>query len=374
MSQMVTTCANCRQQLAVTAADLRVGQGYVRCGRCDKVFNALLTLAEDEPAPTEPDSVAHGTRSVPTLEEDDLPPMPGREEPIPFGSSDEDEVEVVQTHVTGHFRSIVLEGDAGVARESDPEGESLPLPTPESTARAPEAPPSPDDAVARDILRQATSQPIDVLLEDSAQPAVPAAVIQVTRTDLPEGSDFDAAEALGSPRRASPLWTLAAVVLALLLLAQWVHHERARLVTVSWLQQPLRAVYGLFGQSVDPAWDLGRYEVQQLGSELRPGAPGNPAGRQTLVLQAAVAVNKDAPWAQPPPVLRVVLSDQWGNDLTTTDVPPRDWMLGEAPAHLTPGQRVDARLSLPAPERVSGFSLSPCLPDDQGALRCRDGS
>ena len=46
VSQMVTTCANCRQQLAVTAADLRIGQGYVRCGRCDKVFNALLTLAD----------------------------------------------------------------------------------------------------------------------------------------------------------------------------------------------------------------------------------------------------------------------------------------------------------------------------------------
>jgi predicted Zn finger-like uncharacterized protein len=54
MSHMVTTCSNCRQNLAVTAADLRVGQGYVRCGRCDKVFNALLTLAEDVPAPTEP--------------------------------------------------------------------------------------------------------------------------------------------------------------------------------------------------------------------------------------------------------------------------------------------------------------------------------
>src|SRR5690606_21362826 len=164
----------------------------VRCGRCDKVFNALLTLAEDEPAPTEPDSVAHGTRSVPTLEEDDLPPIPGREEPIPFGSSDEDEVEVVQTHVTGQFRSIVLEGDAGVARESGREGESVPLPAPGPMAPAWEAPPPADDAVARDILRQATSQPIDVLLEDSAQPAAPAAVIQVTRTDLPEGSDFDA--------------------------------------------------------------------------------------------------------------------------------------------------------------------------------------
>lgn len=32
--------------LAVTAEDLRAGQGYVRCGRCLNVFNALLSLSE----------------------------------------------------------------------------------------------------------------------------------------------------------------------------------------------------------------------------------------------------------------------------------------------------------------------------------------
>src|SRR6188768_3397806 len=98
MSDMFTTCPNCRLHLAVTAGDLRVGQGYVRCGRCDKVFNALLSLVEDVPAPPEPESVAHGTVSVPALE-DPLPPLPGGDGAIPFGSMDD--VEVVQTHVTG---------------------------------------------------------------------------------------------------------------------------------------------------------------------------------------------------------------------------------------------------------------------------------
>ncbi len=371
MSQMVTTCANCRQQLAVTAADLRVGQGYVRCGRCDKVFNALLTLAEDEPAPTAPDSVAHGTRSVPMLDEADLPPLPDRaNEPLPFGASDEDEVEVVQTHVTGQFRSIVLEGESGMAREAVAD---------EATTIGPPPPPpaAGSDEVALKIIRQATSQPIDALLdEEGAAPATAGVQLEApASTDAPTAEDFDADEALGNPRRAAPLWTVAAILLALALLAQWVHHSRAQLVTVPWLQQPLRTVYGLFGQQVEPAWELAHYEVQQLGAELRAGGTAaGPQGSHTLLLQAAVAMNREARWSQPPPVLRVVLSDQWGNDLQTTDVPPRDWMLGEAPARLTPGQRVDARLSLPAPARVSGFSLTPCLPDDHGALRCRDGS
>ena len=53
---MFTVCPKCTLTLAVTAADLRTGQGYVRCGRCLNVFNALLALSEEpasegEPAP-----------------------------------------------------------------------------------------------------------------------------------------------------------------------------------------------------------------------------------------------------------------------------------------------------------------------------------
>jgi predicted Zn finger-like uncharacterized protein len=44
---MYTVCPKCALTLAVTAADLRAGQGYVRCGRCANVFNALLALSEE---------------------------------------------------------------------------------------------------------------------------------------------------------------------------------------------------------------------------------------------------------------------------------------------------------------------------------------
>ena len=44
---MFTVCPKCALTLAVTAADLRAGQGYVRCGRCANVFNALLGLSEE---------------------------------------------------------------------------------------------------------------------------------------------------------------------------------------------------------------------------------------------------------------------------------------------------------------------------------------
>src|SRR5580658_10158206 len=47
MHSMFTVCPKCTLTLAVTAEDLRAGQGYVRCGRCLNVFNALLALSEE---------------------------------------------------------------------------------------------------------------------------------------------------------------------------------------------------------------------------------------------------------------------------------------------------------------------------------------
>ena len=59
---MFTVCPKCALTLVVTTEDLRVAQGYVRCGRCSSVFNALARLAEDRgtseesvgPAPAAP--------------------------------------------------------------------------------------------------------------------------------------------------------------------------------------------------------------------------------------------------------------------------------------------------------------------------------
>jgi predicted Zn finger-like uncharacterized protein len=43
---MFTVCPKCALTLVVTATDLRTAQGYVRCGRCSSVFNALARLSE----------------------------------------------------------------------------------------------------------------------------------------------------------------------------------------------------------------------------------------------------------------------------------------------------------------------------------------
>ena len=46
---VITICPKCALTLSVNAADLRVAQGQVRCGRCLAVFNALLALYDELP-------------------------------------------------------------------------------------------------------------------------------------------------------------------------------------------------------------------------------------------------------------------------------------------------------------------------------------
>jgi len=71
---MYTVCPKCALTLVVTAADLRVAQGFVRCGRCSNVFNALARLSEER------STVATGVAS-PTLSQPAPPPPPQEPEP-----------------------------------------------------------------------------------------------------------------------------------------------------------------------------------------------------------------------------------------------------------------------------------------------------
>jgi predicted Zn finger-like uncharacterized protein len=101
---MFTVCPKCALTLVVTAADLRVAQGYVRCGRCSSVFNALARLADERqgagaeaPAPpadfsssaAAPEELSSSAVSAepqaapPQAPETPAPPSMSEDEPIP---------------------------------------------------------------------------------------------------------------------------------------------------------------------------------------------------------------------------------------------------------------------------------------------------
>jgi Protein of unknown function (DUF3426) len=167
-----------------------------------------------------------------------------------------------------------------------------------------------------------------------------------------------------APRQKRPwLWATAISVLALLLLVQVVHRNRHSLITKAALEKPMRSIYSALGSSLEPNWDLKAYDVRQLGGEAM-------SGNSTSIMLRATVHNR-ATIAQPPPIIRAVLQDRFGNALSTTDIAPQDYLRTSPSARMHPDQRLDAELILEDPNRQAvGFELDACLPTRNGRLHC----
>ncbi len=85
---MFTVCPKCALTLVVTTEDLRVAQGYVRCGRCSSVFNALARLAEDRATSEESAAPAPPAPAAPPPGEQRPPQTPPPASPVPVSVSD----------------------------------------------------------------------------------------------------------------------------------------------------------------------------------------------------------------------------------------------------------------------------------------------
>jgi predicted Zn finger-like uncharacterized protein len=315
---MFTTCPACRMNLAVTANDLRIGQGYVRCGRCERVFNALMSLSEDVDPAEQSGLAAHGTGSMPALEE----PEDLGEQPADDKAPDKLDVDVTESSASGTVETIVLEGDGYLQTEEHVGEEEL-----------------------RERLQAITGVHEPGLHDSEAE------------------EELDADAILGNPPRQHWGWKAALVLLLLLLAGQMVHHYRHVLVANRWLEKPLQTLYGMFGQTLEPAWDLSAYDLRQLGGEALA------LNSTTIVLRATVQNRASHP--QPPPLIRVRLQDRFGNSLSTTAVAPDDYLKGPAPARMAPDQRLDVELRLEDPNRQAvSFDLDACLPGADGALHC----
>jgi predicted Zn finger-like uncharacterized protein len=216
---MFTTCPNCRLNLAVTASDLRIGQGYVRCGRCERVFNALLSLSEDLDQGQVSGHVATGTTSVPALEDSDSAVVsttagtptpatapPPLEDPHPDLRHEDDEswaritplrqlppeeMDVVESQSTGTFETIVLEGDGFLQTEEHVDENEVDAQLLELARQMADAPPDTSDEL--EFIEHPDEEVVMETIEDPAE-------------------QFDADLAVGNAPRQHRGWTVAAAV------------------------------------------------------------------------------------------------------------------------------------------------------------------
>jgi predicted Zn finger-like uncharacterized protein len=404
---MFTVCSKCNLRLTVTATDLRAAQGYVRCGRCHNVFNALAALADDPARQAVPASTAD-TQQRPVLTQPEPPhPEPDRPERRPPDTSPADialEFNPASTNInevfieaapgerTGTFESIVLMGDEPAA---DPPAAPDPVIAPQALS-APVTP-NAEDSAAVDVrrMRDALAEPdTRAASPAAAQPAprepdpppdAPAAREEpVVAAPDPEPSLVDwsfsseIASAIDEPPEAAllnptagaarlPRWALRAVacLLALGLLAQLVHHYRADLAATALLHGPLTALYQALGVPLAAGWNITDYEIRQLGATTDGAAAGD------LVVRASIS-NK-ASHDQPLPLLRVVMQDRFGNRVAGRDLKPVEYLGRGAPqvSLMQPGQRVDVQVAFRDPgQSATGFEVDACMADSDHTVTC----
>jgi predicted Zn finger-like uncharacterized protein len=149
-------------------------------------------------------------------------------------------------------------------------------------------------------------------------------------------------------------WGGAAAVLALVLLGQMIHENRAWLAAHGPLRGPLKSVYAALGVRVQPPVNLSAYQLRQWG------VTGDPNAAGTLRVRASI-LNTSAQ-LQPYPLLRVTLANRFGTHVGARDFEPAEY-LGRPTARLmTPGERADATLDIQDPGKdAEGFEIDVCL-------------
>ncbi len=386
--------------LAVTANDLRMGQGYVRCGRCANVFNALLALSEepvpaggaaagpagsdrtttsqlvralqdmaptpaaasisDQAPPPSPPAAAKAKADAPA------PPPAGAALHLPTEQSSDGAIENESTFAdgTGTFETIVLEGEAITQTEEYVPEESvdseLAALTKRLGRRSDDAPVDGAEpaANAADEGEPGEGEPDEALAEESEGDAAVAGL-------LAAGGLEPLPEIAGTRRaRAGWIWTAGSVALLLLLALQAVHHWRDALAVSPPWNALLTRAYAAIGVPLDPHWDLRAYDVRQQG------AVADPNDSQLIRVRLSLANHAARP--QPPPLLRLTLLDRYGKRISSGELTPEQyWPAGVPPRQfLAHDERIDSQLAVRDPSGASAsFELDVCLRGG-GGVRC----
>ena len=429
---MFTVCPKCALTLVVSAEDLRVAQGYVRCGRCSSVFNALARLTEEgqiaaesfeteapapaaspTPPPAPPDA---SPQSV--TDEDAIP-----EDALEFDPTTTDVASVfvepppnpLWTAATGTFKAMVAANqeaapaqqpdsrseEAAPAQDSDSQVDveldaellasilhiDLPEPpapreTPPPAARQapPPAPRETPPPAARQAAPPAPRAPPPAAAQEAPRPAA--------RETPPPGPAPEApvrARSVASQARAPRRMRLGEDLSA--------STRTARLLPHLWHAGSGLAVLLLLAQIVNHYRDelaaTTRFHrpitalYASLGVRLAPhwdlrayevhqlGASVEPASAGLITVRASV--KNAAAQPQPLPVLRVTLQDRFGNRIAARDVAPPMYLPHATPgsAFLSAGQRIDAEMGFVDPgANAVGFEIDACLPASGGEVTC----
>lgn len=323
---MLTICTACSTRFRVTPKQLRTAHGLVRCSHCHAVFDAFETLTEENgAAPAE--KPRHQTTIV----------LPKSEEAAP--------------EVTAEISAAPTEADIAAVDIRVETAEEKPA------------------AVVEDLFAELEreAEDRDLLGEENAPPGVDEARVSAatdagyadTTVELPP-KDHDLPQI--RPRHRF-LWSLGGLALLVLLALQLLNANRVALSGNPVIGSSLSAAYRDLGHPLTPPLAPGLWQVNAINVTSDPDTPGALSITGTLANNAA--------FAQPWPLLRIELTDRYGDLLRARDFNPGEYLpADQANAWLGAGIATHFRLDVvdPGPEAV-GFVVEPCF-ENHGRRHC----
>jgi len=160
------------------------------------------------------------------------------------------------------------------------------------------------------------------------------------------------------------LRVLLALLAVLVLGGTWAHTQHGKLLRHPMGETLLGPVYALLGIEAVPDWSPAEFRAVQWEAIADPNQPDH--------LTVAVDFTNAAAYAQPYPIIRIMLEDRFGRRIGTHDFSPEQY-LGERPGagRLPAGGRFRTTLVVPDPGgRADGFRVDFCLELQARGLVC----
>ena len=380
---LATRCTSCNTVFRVVQDQLKVSEGWVRCGRCHEVFNALESLFDLEPAASSIDSSAAPATSgrVPvealTVEPEeaaspalDAAPEPSQTAPQQSPAAPADEPVSTAHAPLGAEPAAELEAPARASPPA-PAAVSAPLaawppPAFDATTRsgfsnAEKTPASRLDARDRNDFEDARFNS-ELFADAGIEPAADAA--EPSSEDAAPGESVEAAATPDFLRRAeqrarwdrpavAAAMALACGVLLLVLAGQMAYHFRDLVAATYPQTRPaLLALCELAGCRIEP---LRRIDDIVIESSALTGAPTGDAIRLSVVLRNRGTL----PLAMP--AIELSLTDPAGQLLARRALLPADFAM--AGATLAASAETPLQLVLAVDgRRPSGYTVEPFYP------------
>lgn len=396
---MLTQCPSCQTTFRVTSEILRVAYGQVRCGRCQTQFDATERLIEE----ADDGGIDSGRYMRPPRQIPPPPPQPGQidvDEPV---QHEDITLEGRHIEISGVYPAIdetgqgeqqireeIVEEWAHIDAEdatSDVDSQVIDLqqdssdddyeqPDPRRAAvayededddlqRAAAELEAQSNARAAQARRWSTPEPSRNFTSSGSRTSARHTQPQAAAAD--EDDDLDFSPPTSRRKQSARIWNILAPPLMLLLLVQVVHNYRATLARHPTIGAPLQSIYSALGVTLRPDWDLHAYEVQQWGVVSDPATPGT--------LKVRASVKNLADFAQPYPLVKLVLEDRWGEQVRAREFEPSEYLDPTiAPDRLlAPAQQATATIAIvdPGPD-AEGFRFDVCLRGARGPVCAAD--